>query len=88
MRMISPRADLAVMTWPTLAWITAWQVMTAAPLAAAASQGAHKPKRKRRPRRRPAVRTNIVRFPQERVANRPPAAQSGTAEIIPLPEIA
>lgn len=88
MRMVSPRADLAVMTWPTLAWITAWQVMTAAPLAAAASQGAQKPKRKRRPRRRAAAGAKIVRFPQERAANRPPVAQSGTAQIIPLPEIA
>lgn len=84
------RADLAVLTWPTLAWFTAWQVMTAAPVAAASSQSvrkpARKPARKRRPRRRAA--TNIIQFPLERAARRPAVVHAGTAEIIPLSEIA
>lgn len=84
-------AELAVLTWPTLAWITAWQVMNAGP-AANASQGADKPRRKRsrkrRARKRKTPSAKIIRFPAERVVRPPAGARRGAAKIIPLPDSA
>lgn len=84
MKTTSESADLTALTWPTLAWFTAWQLI-AAPVAPAAKRKPA-PARKRRSRRR--AKAKILRFPQERVVRRPPSARGLDAEIIRLSEIA
>jgi hypothetical protein len=82
----SKRAELVVLTWPTFAWVTAWQLMIAPAAPVATRKPARKPARKRRARHR--AEAEILHFPQERVLRRATFARPVEAEIIRLPETA